>query len=136
MDEYKRCPYCAERVLAEARKCKHCGEIIDRRLRAARRFEEEGPAYYDPPEPGSAATGLGVASLALGLLALTFAWIPCIGVLSLPLSGVGLILGIVGWASAGSRDNSGLGLSIAGTLLCLLAIGLVAFWWLVPRVAA
>jgi Superinfection immunity protein len=30
----KRCPACAEEVLAAARKCKHCGEIFDDSLRA------------------------------------------------------------------------------------------------------
>jgi hypothetical protein len=27
--QYKSCPYCAEQVLAAAKKCKHCGEAID-----------------------------------------------------------------------------------------------------------
>lgn len=30
------CPYCAETVLAAAKKCKHCQEIIDPALREAR----------------------------------------------------------------------------------------------------
>lgn len=29
IDEYKDCPLCGERVLAKARKCKHCGEMLD-----------------------------------------------------------------------------------------------------------
>ena len=28
-DETKRCPYCAEEILAIAKKCKHCGEFLD-----------------------------------------------------------------------------------------------------------
>lgn len=28
-DDYKDCPFCGERVLAKARKCKHCGEMLD-----------------------------------------------------------------------------------------------------------
>jgi hypothetical protein len=31
----KSCPFCAEDVLADAKKCKHCGETIDVALRAA-----------------------------------------------------------------------------------------------------
>ena len=29
------CPYCQEEVKKEAKKCKHCGEILDVALRAA-----------------------------------------------------------------------------------------------------
>jgi TM2 domain-containing membrane protein YozV len=27
--QYKECPYCSETILAKARKCKHCGEMLD-----------------------------------------------------------------------------------------------------------
>jgi hypothetical protein len=27
--QFKKCPFCAEEVLAEARKCKHCGEFLE-----------------------------------------------------------------------------------------------------------
>lgn len=27
------CPYCAERILAKAKKCKHCGEVLDHQMR-------------------------------------------------------------------------------------------------------
>ena len=29
----KRCPFCAEEILADARKCKHCGEYLDDSLK-------------------------------------------------------------------------------------------------------
>jgi hypothetical protein len=36
--EMKRCHFCAEMIRAEARKCKHCGEILD-------------PSFRDVPQP-------------------------------------------------------------------------------------
>jgi hypothetical protein len=30
-EDTKRCPYCAEEILAAAKKCKHCGEFLDGR---------------------------------------------------------------------------------------------------------
>ena len=29
MEQTKICPYCREEILAEAKKCKHCGEWLD-----------------------------------------------------------------------------------------------------------
>lgn len=31
MSETKRCPYCGEEIMAVARKCKHCGEWLDKK---------------------------------------------------------------------------------------------------------
>jgi hypothetical protein len=33
--QHKECPFCGEQVLGIAKKCKHCGEILDVALRAA-----------------------------------------------------------------------------------------------------
>ena len=32
MSEYKKCPYCAEEILADAKKCRYCGEFLDEEL--------------------------------------------------------------------------------------------------------
>ena len=37
MDTKKQCPYCGEEILAVAKKCKHCGEILDEDLKKERK---------------------------------------------------------------------------------------------------
>jgi len=44
-DTYAECPFCAEQVLARAKKCRHCGETIDAALRKA----EEAMRSLDRP---------------------------------------------------------------------------------------
>ena len=38
--ETKDCPYCSEKILETAKKCKFCGEFIDEDLRKERKREE------------------------------------------------------------------------------------------------
>lgn len=57
-----KCPFCAEVIAAEAKKCKHCGEFLDETLRQA-------------PMPTPRSTGLAVApngksKIAAGLFAI------------------------------------------------------------------
>ncbi len=33
-DETKNCPMCGEEILAVAKKCKHCGEMLDQKTKA------------------------------------------------------------------------------------------------------
>lgn len=39
--ELKECPYCAETIAAAAKKCKHCGEMLDPTLRDIQNFKHQ-----------------------------------------------------------------------------------------------
>ncbi len=71
------------------------------------------------PRRGSS---LGMASLVLGVIAFTICWIPFLGILGIPLSGLGVFLGLVGLVVAATRKGSGIGFPIAGTLVCGIAL--------------
>jgi membrane protein YdbS with pleckstrin-like domain len=47
----KRCPYCGEVILAVARKCKHCGEFLDREPPAAAPLTNAAGRTAPPPVP-------------------------------------------------------------------------------------
>jgi membrane protein YdbS with pleckstrin-like domain len=55
MEPTKRCPFCGEVILAIARKCKHCGEFLDRAAPAPHAAPTGGAAAFTPgtvPAPG------------------------------------------------------------------------------------
>lgn len=73
-------------------------------------------------------SGLGLAAFVLGLVALSIAWIPCLGLFSLPISAVGAIIGFVAVMMARPRDES-MGFPVAGIVLNLVAFA-VPFAWI------
>lgn len=80
--------------------------------------------------PGRGAVhSLGIGSMVLGIVALLFSFIPCIGVFSMPLSGLGLLLGIIGTVVALRRSGRGIGFPIAGSAINGMAL-LIAFFWI------
>jgi hypothetical protein len=84
----------------------------------------EGRQVIIPTEsPSSTATKvLGILSLVFGILALLICWIPVIGLLGLPLSGLGILLAIAAIAMILFQKGSGLILPIAGAAVCGFAI--------------
>jgi hypothetical protein len=86
---------------------------------------EPGHIYGAPviniaaPRRGSS---LGIASLVLGILAFLICWIPFVNLLGVPLSGLGLLLGLIGVLVALTRKGSSIGFPIAGAAVCALAL--------------
>jgi hypothetical protein len=95
--------------------------------RSAGRRPEAPSLNINTPRRGSS---MGVAAMVLGVVALLFCWVPFIGLFSLPLSGIGLLLAVIGLFTALGRRGSGLGFIIAGGTLSGLALligGVVGF---------
>lgn len=77
--------------------------------------------------PAPHGNSLGVASMVLGILAFVICWIPILNLLGLPLSGLGLLLGIIGIIISATRRGAGVGFSIAGTAISMVAL-VVVLW--------
>jgi hypothetical protein len=75
--------------------------------------------------------GLGIASLVLGIIAVPFAFLPCISTFSIPVSGLGLILGGSGLIVVLSTKKGSMGFPIAGSTVCLVALAIAGMWFLV-----
>lgn len=69
-------------------------------------------------------SSLGVVSLILGVVAFLLCWIPLVGLLSIPLSALGLLLGAIGLLVALTRRGSGIGYSIGGGFVSGLALAI------------
>lgn len=63
----KKCPYCAEKIQAEAIKCRYCGEFLDGRSRPG--SKGRGKKWY------FATPSVVIALLCLGPLALPLVWL-------------------------------------------------------------
>jgi hypothetical protein len=97
--------------------------------RRYRRYDDYGP---EPPA-GGASMGLGITSMVLGIVALPFAIFPCLGIISLPIAGLAVVLGLIGLVLANSERGSSPGFAIAGLVTGGGAILLALIWLLAWR---
>lgn len=98
--------------------------------------EKKEPSTHSSAAPAKKGTsGLAVAGLVLGLIALLSCWIPLFNALTTPLAILGLIFAIIGIvATAPAKQKSGRGIAIAGCVLC--AISIVVFFAMYGGAAA
>jgi Domain of unknown function (DUF4190) len=109
----KDCPYCGERILARAAKCRYCGEYLDESRRP-------GP---DLAERMLLPTGRPATAIISGYMGL-FAFVPLFG---LPFAIAALVTGIMALRAIGrNRRLSGKGRAwfgiIVGGLMTLLGV--------------
>jgi molybdopterin/thiamine biosynthesis adenylyltransferase len=67
-------------------------------------------------------SGLGVAALVIGIIAVVSSWVPFLGLVAVPLGMLGILLGGIGFFISLVGKNSGVGLPVAGIVACLVAI--------------
>lgn len=75
-----------------------------------------------PRHVARASHSLGIASMVLGILGFMVCWVPLLGLVGLPLSGLGVLLGTIGLATAIARGGIGIGFPIGGLAISLLAV--------------
>ena len=72
---------------------------------------------------------MGVASLVLGIVSVVIGFVPFCGTWAIIPAIVGLILGIIDWVKQ-NKAGEPKGKSIAGTILSIIAIVIIIWYWI------
>ena len=109
----------------------HDGHIVCAACAKTLTANQPAPVSYASPvivnsqQAATSVSGFGIASLVLGILTLLIAWIPLVGIFSIPVAAIGFILGLVGMIISLDARRSGVGMPIAGMVTCAISIVLV-----------
>jgi hypothetical protein len=76
----------------------------------------------------SSTSGFGIAGLVLGILACLTAWIPVVGLISVPIAALGLLFGFIGFIVSLAGRRSGIGMPVAASVICIVALCLQLLW--------
>jgi hypothetical protein len=116
-------------------------DLIEEEHTADGRSVQKADAGALPAADSKVPLGLGAPALLLGIIALLLSLVPFVrsahdifGKVSLPLSGLGLLLGLSGLIVAVMRKGQGIGFPIAGSACSLVAAGVAVVWlvWIRP----
>ena len=142
-DIHGRGAFATEWIDKGTRLIEYTGERISEDEADARYDDEDDYPRYEDAPGGGAGMALGIVSMVLGIVSVPFAIFPCLGFFTLPIAGVGLLLGLLGLTIGSSEKRGNAGFAIAGvatsgaSILIALLI-LLAFrdafgrhwWWL------
>jgi len=132
-----KCPQCGNMVEVPSAETEVNLAEIDAPIQPVRR--QQAPPVVQPPplERGHVAqapsvnvhmpkrsSSLGIVSLILGVVAFLICWIPLIGVVSIPVSALGVLLAAIGLLAALVRRGSGIGWPIGGGAVSGLALAI------------
>jgi hypothetical protein len=100
--------------------CSKCRALLENAV-------ETAPTMRNGATPRLPVSGLGIASLALGICSVPLAMIPLIGAIALVPLGTGVIIGFFALLAA-IRRKCAPAFPVAGMTVCVVGMLLVAFW--------